>query len=321
MTIWDRSVGQQITSHAQRESAENRVNFQRQYLWNTPDGNRPDFSETYTHGEDIFISWNALNNSMYDLWLTSWIASGQYDPDPVALCLARAVNLAHDGNLKLVTPDPPSAQFANRTRYVLRFKPPTGDGRFSPSDPDLSSPGFFIVNRSENTKDVSSTTTPATATASAASRELPSSSSAPDETVENMTPLTAAGLTIGLVIGVVCLVILEVMYFTWRRKRQRGQAGEEEKGPMLQPSRSFGDGDRGQFIPAGKVEMSSRSPWMSPELPGTCHWGQAQIVELHGGARRAGAARIVNGSDPDIEPPRRAATLNSSLVELDSGRG
>lgn len=59
--------------------------IQRQYLWNAPDGNQPDFTETFSHGEDILISWNALNNSMYDLWLTSW----KYDPDPVALCIAR----------------------------------------------------------------------------------------------------------------------------------------------------------------------------------------------------------------------------------------
>jgi hypothetical protein len=36
------------------------------------------------HGDEILISWNALNNSVYDLWLTSW----EIDPDPVALCLA-----------------------------------------------------------------------------------------------------------------------------------------------------------------------------------------------------------------------------------------
>lgn len=58
--------------------------MQRQYLWNKPDGDHPDFSETYTHGDEILVSWNALNNSIYDLWLTSW----GFDADPVALCLA-----------------------------------------------------------------------------------------------------------------------------------------------------------------------------------------------------------------------------------------
>ena len=138
-----------------------------------------------------------------------------------------------------------------------------------------------------------------------------------------MTPLTAAGLTIGLVLGVVCLVILEVMYLTWQRKRRRdgdSQGGEGEKGPMLQnSSRSFG-GPSDLFLPPFDkiLEMPSDSPWMSPELPGDCHWGQARIVKLHGGGGMGGGGlRIVNNG---LDPPQRAATLNSSLVELDVGR-
>lgn len=63
------------------ESAES---IQRQYLWNTPNGGDPDFSESFTDGAEILISWNALNNSVYDLWLTSW----NTQPSPVALRLA-----------------------------------------------------------------------------------------------------------------------------------------------------------------------------------------------------------------------------------------
>ncbi len=59
-------------------------NVQRQYLWSAPNGSQPDFYNTYTYGDAILVSWNALNNSLYDLWLTSW----DIDPDPVALCLA-----------------------------------------------------------------------------------------------------------------------------------------------------------------------------------------------------------------------------------------
>lgn len=83
MAIWGRRpLGHQAIPPARREKTAE--NVRREYLWNTPDGNNPDFSETYTHGEEIIISWNALNNSIYDLWLTSW----DVDPDPVALCLA-----------------------------------------------------------------------------------------------------------------------------------------------------------------------------------------------------------------------------------------
>lgn len=78
------AVGGQTTDASGGRRQEHAEKIRRQYLWNTPDGNLPDFSETYTHGEDILISWNALNNSMYDLWLTSW----NYDPSAVTLCLA-----------------------------------------------------------------------------------------------------------------------------------------------------------------------------------------------------------------------------------------
>ncbi|KAJ4288835.1 hypothetical protein N0V88_007164 [Collariella sp. IMI 366227] len=71
----------------------NGARMQRQYLWNTPNGSEPNFSETYAHGDKIVVSWNALNNSIYDLWLTSW----ELDPDPVARCIAKptATNLGH----------------------------------------------------------------------------------------------------------------------------------------------------------------------------------------------------------------------------------
>ena len=82
MAVWGRPVGHHATLPARRE--EKAENIRREYLWNTPDGDKPDFAETYTHGDEILISWNALNNTIYDLWLTSW----NIDPDPVALCLA-----------------------------------------------------------------------------------------------------------------------------------------------------------------------------------------------------------------------------------------
>jgi hypothetical protein len=83
MATPEHPVGQRTTEPPVRR-VENAEAIRRQYLWNTPNGSRPDFSETYTDGDAIVISWNALNNSVYDLWLTSWAA----DPEPVALCLA-----------------------------------------------------------------------------------------------------------------------------------------------------------------------------------------------------------------------------------------
>lgn len=82
MAIWGRPVGHQATRLVRKE--EKADDARRQYLWNTPAGDKPDFAETYTHGDEVVFSWNALNNSIYDLWLTSW----KPGPEPVAVCLA-----------------------------------------------------------------------------------------------------------------------------------------------------------------------------------------------------------------------------------------
>jgi hypothetical protein len=310
--------------------------MQRQYLWNTPDGDHPDFSETYTHGDEILISWNALNNSIYDLWLTNW----GFDADPVALCLASkssgrdpgpgsqqftnaankgAVNLTHDGNLKLMTSDPPSAQLANKTRYVLRFKPPTSQGEYAASDPDLSSPGFVLkMPESFHQQDVPSSGASATATASQTTfRATPSrgiATSVPEEyeAVSDMSPGAAAGLTVGLILVVAFVVAMEVAYLMWRRKRRR-QGDSEEEGTQASSQRRLrrlGKGGRGLFVPVAKAEMViDDAVWMmSPELPGDSTWGQRLVHELQG-------SRLGRGRKPG-----QALTINSSVVELEAGR-
>ncbi|KAK4166963.1 hypothetical protein QBC43DRAFT_312702 [Cladorrhinum sp. PSN259] len=208
--------------------------FQRQYLWNVPEGNRPDFSDIYSHGENIPISWNALNNSIYDLWITSW----NWDVHPVALCLARSVNLAHDGALNLINPNPPSEFFVNKTRYVLRFKPPTPEGKYVPLDPEIVSPGFFIVSPSEKSgKSVttgissssSSPTPPILATIQEiAATEAPSSSQSTNAQHGIMSTGAAAGLTIGLVLSVSLLVCFIVGALHMRRRGQAKQQSEPE---------------------------------------------------------------------------------------------
>lgn len=231
------------------------------------------------------------------------------------------MNLAHDGNLKLVTPDPPSAEFGNKTRYVLRFKPLTG-GTYIASDPDLSSPGFNIVKATADSRQVTPSTTASATAATSPTQiratpagETPTSTAAPQEQGRDISPLNAAGLTIGLILAVVLLVVLEVAYLTWRRKRRRGRGGEEAAGSLER--RRLGSKERGLFVPVHKIEMPSDWPWLSPELPGDTTWGRARVPELHGGGRWFAGIRLVN----DDSAPRRSGTLNSSLAELEAGRG
>ncbi|KAK3988816.1 hypothetical protein QBC44DRAFT_397370 [Cladorrhinum sp. PSN332] len=210
----------------------NDSNIQRQYFWNVPEGNRPDFSDTYSHGESIPVSWNALNNSVYDLWITSW----NWDVHPVALCLARSVNLAHDGALNLINPNPPSEFFANKTRYVLRFKPPTPQGQYVALDPEIVSPGFFIISaKSTETASSPSSSSSSSPTPSHLStlediiNTSPASSQGTDSTHRSMSSGAAAGLTIGLVLLVSFLVFFVVGALHMRRRRQAKQQSQEIK--------------------------------------------------------------------------------------------
>ncbi|KAK0672214.1 hypothetical protein QBC41DRAFT_244298 [Cercophora samala] len=210
---------------------------QRQYLWNVPSGKQADFSESYTHGQNIPISWNALNNSVYDLWLTTW----DFEVNPMALCLARAINLGHDGSINLKTPNIPPDTLSTKSRYVLRFKPQTKEGGYVSADPELSSPAFFITDSSQ-TIQAGPGSTSATSTRTTLQTRRPTPTHIPtrlDNTTvttpslplppsedgtansENMSSGQAAALTIGLILAVALLVACEVAYLMWRRKQRR----------------------------------------------------------------------------------------------------
>jgi hypothetical protein len=227
------------------------------------------------------------------------------------------VNLAHDGHFKLATADPPIPQLADETGYVLRFKPPTDEGEFVASDPDLSSPGFLLVQSTFNQQDVPGTTASGTPTASptgfraAPSRSIATSVPESDEPIQDISPGAAAGLTIGLIFFVGFLVAMEVAYLMWWRKRQC--VGEEDGGTTGSSRRGmlkrFGKSDRGLFVEVDKAEMMiDDSLWMSPELPGDSTWGQRLVHELQGSRFKKGGTLS------------RTVTVNSEVVELEAGR-
>jgi hypothetical protein len=329
------------TTRRRREEAES---AQRAYLWNSPDGTKPNFAQKYTFGDDIVISWNALNNAIYDLWLTSW----DLDTNPVTFCLMSkmtqppqhttpeeypadacrpgAVNLSYDGGLHLETSVTPTNELARETRYVLRFKPPTPQGNFVASDPDLSSPGFLLVQRgAENdpggqvaAQSAAPTTTllsgvfTTTVFLTSPSRSISTTAAEADEgqskggedgTAAGLSPAATTGLIVGLILGLGLLLVMGVFYLSWRRKKRRGAQGNDGKAESAEKC----SGCRDTFVEVGKAKavMITEASWMSPELPGDMTWGQQRVHELPG-------SRI-----PRSGSPGRAMTINSSLVELD----
>jgi hypothetical protein len=211
-----------------------------------------------------------------------------------------------------MTANPPSAQFANKTQYVFRFKPPTTGGKFVASDPGLSSPAFLLLTPALRQDAAASATTSDTATPSPTnSRAIPSLGAATsvagsEQTTPEMSQAAAAGLTIGLILVVALLVAMEVAYVRWRRKKRR-EAEADDGMPTLGRRRlkRVGTGDRGLFVMVDKAELVL-DDWMSPELPGDSTWGQRLVHELQG-------TRLGRGYGTG-----RTMTINSSVVELEA---
>ncbi|KAK4185434.1 hypothetical protein QBC35DRAFT_534202 [Podospora australis] len=328
--------------------------LQKQYLWNVPDGKKPDFSQSFTHGENISFSWNALNNSVYDLWLTSW----NYNSNPMALCLGRAVNLAHDGSLNLTTPDTSFAwgQSTNQTRYALRFKPPTIEGRYIPSAPEFTSPGFFIVsdtsgtfnqkavNESASTTLTTSTTSPAPSTSETSSPRtgfpidtdltfIPSSST--DTSSPPGSPGATAGMIIGIVLAVVLLVTAEVAFLLWRRRRRinnRHTPQTKEKHSLKRKIalkwprktlRRFGpyrERSRGGVLPVNESRTDEKEDDFGHKDLFNSPWvpNSKNSPELLGDSIPPGWGVVHELYGGRRRLGGRPGTLNSSLVELDA---
>jgi len=41
-------------------------------VWNAPDGSQVDFRQTFFDGQSMPVAWTACNNSIDDIWITSF---------------------------------------------------------------------------------------------------------------------------------------------------------------------------------------------------------------------------------------------------------
>ncbi|KIW12397.1 hypothetical protein PV08_09674 [Exophiala spinifera] len=192
--------------------------------WSIPDGAKPNFTEVYNDGNSITWSWQALNHSMSDLWLTS------YDPTlSYAVRIASNINITEPGTL-------PWTITVNQTlididdRFVLRFTL-TGTDIYPLSPSQFPSPAFIVLKRGET---LASTSVGATATvlgvesitieiptATAASTNITSvgaASSVPsgllDGNSSSVSPSSSSGsglgtgAKVGIGVGVAALVVV-----------------------------------------------------------------------------------------------------------------
>jgi hypothetical protein len=64
--------------------------------WTAPPASAGDFAQQYTNGDAITLSWNALNNSKADLWVTA------YDPTTDGFAtLIKGKYLDHQARLRI----------------------------------------------------------------------------------------------------------------------------------------------------------------------------------------------------------------------------
>jgi hypothetical protein len=110
--------------------------------WTIPDGSKPNFTDVYNNGNSVTWSWQGLNQSMSDLWLTRFDSTNSY-----AVRIAANINITGPGTL-------PWTITVNETEididdsFCLRFVL-TGTDVFPLQADQFPSPAFIILQRGE----------------------------------------------------------------------------------------------------------------------------------------------------------------------------
>ncbi|TAQ84357.1 hypothetical protein B7494_g7314 [Chlorociboria aeruginascens] len=252
-----------------------------QVIWNVPDGNSSDFTDTYTNGNTLNLSWNSwLSTSYVDAehnLVDLWVVGFDFDVNP--------------------------------RNYNVRFKLPANT--FDDTTGDLSSPGFLITPdaadiaaessssssaTSSATKSATSSTASSTASSTISSTTGPSTSTSGTATgtasnsTATLNPVTSpssgmsAGAKAGIAIGVVAVVAglagLGYYAFMLRRKLRQQQnnipsntssAMMQPQSAMMQSQNNFMQSPQDKYVyaaaptrPADPVELAS--PWPAREL-------------------------------------------------------
>ncbi|KAK2744796.1 hypothetical protein FQN55_006552 [Onygenales sp. PD_40] len=199
--------------------------------WGVPDGGQPDFTATLRNGQSVPFSWKGWNSTWTDEYLDGkttndlWVTSFDYAIAPFAELLAQGIDISNAGSFTW-TIDIPDDSLSETAKYVARFKnaadPP--DSYNHPS-PQLSSPGFIIVNDAKSsTTTVSSATSSSAPAASSATTSIntPSTTSLPqDPESSGLSTGAKAGIGIGAAVGGIAIIALVVFIFL---RRRRGEA-------------------------------------------------------------------------------------------------
>ena len=207
--------------------------------WLNPDGSKPDFSQSYHNTDSIIFSWNGVNHSLSDLWLTSYDTTSNY-----ALRIASNMNISDSGSL-------PWTVTVNETlididaRFKLHFIP-TGQVYETSSDDQFSSPGFLLLQRgaiapasgayTAATTSSSATTGPMGSVPTTTSVALASATSTSTSTPDSSSGLTS-GVKAGAAIAVTASVVVILALLLWVvRLRRRVNAASNHRSAGIIPA-------------------------------------------------------------------------------------
>lgn len=196
--------------------------------WTNPPSSKPAFTSVYTNGNFITLSWQGLNSSLCDLWLTSYDTNNTY-----ALRLAANINVTLPGTLPWsITVN--ETEIAIDNRFELKFVPGRTDITLDVQYEQIVSPGFLLIQSSTALPSDASTATIG-ATLSTASVTDPVSgpasipSSSPSTSPPPTSPSTSSsglsiggqvGLAVGVTVAVICILALLFWVLRLRRRVQ-----------------------------------------------------------------------------------------------------
>ena len=208
--------------------------------WRNPDSSRPDLSQSYHNADAIVLSWQGLNESLSDLWLTSYDTTHDY-----ALRIAANINITNTGTL-------PWTVTVNETeididdRFTLRFIP-TGTVYQALQVDQFASPGFILLQRGEiappsngsatNTAGISSTEATGvrvTSSDSPSGASVSPTSTPAGDSSSGMGSGTKAGIAIAATVSVV--VILALLLWVVRLRRRVNAASNHRSAGIIPPS-------------------------------------------------------------------------------------
>lgn len=214
--------------------------------WTNPNARLPSFSSTYLVGEKIYLSWQPLNQSSNDLWLTRYDVSNNY-----TLRIATSLDIAQAGSFPW-TIAVPEEEVEKDTRFAFVFVP-AGSGYDAAAHSDLESPAFNLMMVNQATPPngtVSATTTSvASSTAQSSSNSTTSSTTSSESSSTSSASDHDYHLSNGTIAGIAVAVLAAVglagfaagfLFYKKRKSRHTQTTPADSDVPMKGPYEVLG---------------------------------------------------------------------------------